>query len=145
MPRRTLAAARRVLEHELLPRVSDYWAAEAGQVLEAAEAKARQVADGYAAARDAEIRLGRDEALRELTAVRDELEDLATQGATGRLRAADYSVTLHDLRERQVRAEDQLAQAAEKVALVEQIEADPIAWFDEFACRQPHVMPEVPW
>jgi hypothetical protein len=142
--RRTLADARRSFEQEWLPRLSDHQARQGRQVLDQAEAEARQRAEAFMADREAEIRQARDSALRSLTEARDALEALAAQGAEGRMPAEEYERRLHSLRSQQAWADAQLDQAEEKVTLIGQIEADPLAWFDELT-RRTGTTRDYPW
>jgi len=139
----TLANARQNLE-DALPGLSDWQAREARQVLADAEARAKSYAEEYIAAREAEVRAARDEALRELTAVRDGMDALTSEGSTGRISAEDYSTTLNGLVARQFAAEERLNRAEEKVGLIEQIEADPVARCDSMSQRIPHLLMELP-
>ncbi len=145
MPRRTLSDARQALEQDVLPMVSDHKAREFQAALAEAEKQATSFAEGYIGDQEQEVRTARDEALRELTAVRDAFDDLLGQGSSGRVPASEYTDQLQELRGRQTQAEAQLAWAEERVTLIEQIEADPIAWFDELASRFPQMKAEVPW
>jgi hypothetical protein len=143
--RRTLADARRSMEQELIPGSSDYVSGQAKAFLEEQERKATKAADSYISERERELVEVRNTALRELAEVRDQLEDLASEGRTGRIPAEHYTSLLHDLRERQAQAEAQLAKGQEQVEAIEQIEEDPIAWFDSLTQRQPHMRMDFPW
>src|SRR5207244_3278532 len=113
--------------------------------LSEAEAQARKFVDDYISGQEQGVRTGRDEALRELTAVRDEFGDLLAEGSSGRLPAAEYADRLNELRARQAQAEAQLQQAEEKVAQIEKVETDPIGYYDQQAARFQHLRVEVPW
>jgi hypothetical protein len=133
--RQTLRRAREVLE-------ATPHAPRHAQMLEEAEANARGMATERIASLEQEIKTKRDAALRELTEVRDAYESLARNE---RLSAPDYSKELYTLRERQQAAEAQLARAEELLGTVEEIEQDPLGWFDDLATRQPRLLPEFPW
>jgi hypothetical protein len=145
VPRRSVLEARQIFEQDVLPNVSDYQATEGRRRLEQIESDARAQADSYAAEREAEIREARDAVLRELTAVRDDLEILTAEGRSGRLPASEYSTELYALRNRQQAAEARLGQAEEKLRQVEEVERDPLAWADSLMQRHPRLRPEVPW
>jgi hypothetical protein len=80
-----------------------------------------------------------------LTTARDSMDDLRREGTTRRLSAADYHARLSALRQQQVAAENQLAKAEEQVAVIAEIEADPVAWFDSLSERVPSMMRNFPW
>jgi hypothetical protein len=143
MPPRTIASARAALD-DMLPHLSDYQVAEARKVLAQLEREARNQATAYVTDREREVREARDSALRELTAVRDAMDELAAEGSTGRVSAQEYAQRLNGLAGRQFKAEDLLTKAEAKVELVEQIETDPIGWFDDLTART-HTWQDVPW
>lgn len=143
MPARTIAEARSALE--LAPVVSDDQARRYREALEEAEHTATAAAVERIEAIETEVRETRDEALRELTAVRDAFDDLSAEGATGRIPSGEYAHRLDDLAHRQVAAEERLRAAEEKVGLIEEIEADPIAWADAHLYRFASTRPEFPW
>lgn len=143
MPPRTIAEARAALE--LAPVVSDDMARRYREALEEAENTATAAATERIEAYEGEVRTARDEALRELTAVRDAFDDLSAEGATGRILAGEYAHRLEDLAQRQVAAEERLRAAEEKVGWIEEIEADPLGWADEHLYRFPATRPWFPW
>jgi chromosome segregation ATPase len=145
MPKRTLGDARRVLEEDVIPRVSDHWAAEYRRVLGSGEADAKQRASRYVDDLAKEIDKLRDEALRDLSSCRDELEDLAREGKTGRLAADVFTDELHKLHRRQDQAEAMLTEAEKKLEQVESIEGAPLDWYDGLARRIPSMLKEFPW
>ena len=130
----TIAQARSRFDSQVLPRVSDHRARELRTVLDEAEAQARTVASQHVAQHEARIQEMRQSALQELTAVRDAYDDLAPRAG---MPAGEFSAQLRDLRHRQQRAEGQLTRAEEIVALIEGVEADPVAWFDGLSERFP--------
>ena len=85
--KRTIAEARRVLEEDAAPHANDYRVRLAREVLAKAEAHAQATANSFLDRNTSELREVRGEALRELTEVRDGLDALATEGATGRIAA----------------------------------------------------------
>ena len=91
MARRTLSEARSLLESTILPNANPYWTERYGQVLDAAEARAREVANQRIESDATDIAERIKAAQRELTEVRDELESLAAEGAEGRIDAATYA------------------------------------------------------
>jgi hypothetical protein len=145
MPQRSLREAREVLEEEVLPRLGSRGQEEARDAMEAAEQKAQEHANEYTERREQEVRAARDQALRELAAVRDGYDDLATEGKRGRLSAQGYNGRLRDLRFRQDLAEAALGKAQLKLDEIAEIEEDPLAWFDALVERHPGLRPEVPW
>lgn len=145
MARRTITDARIALDEELSGRLNDGKRKELEGILQSAEADARSHAERFVADREAEVVAARDGALRALTDVRDALDDLAREGADGRIAASDYTSRLEGLRHRQTTAEQQLARAEATVEVVTVIESDPVAWFDELTRRNPRLMKEWPW
>ncbi len=145
MPRRLLRDARRALEEDVAPTTSDYWTREHTRHVEEAEARARQRAIAFLEEREREVREVRATVLRELTEVRDQLHDLASEGSLGRLSPVMYSERLDALRARQRKAEQRLAKAEESVERISALEADPIAWADDLASRFPHLKEDFPW
>jgi hypothetical protein len=143
MPQRTISSARQALE-DMLPHLSDYQVREANQTLAQLEQEAQRQATQYMADREREVLDLRDSALRELTAVRDGYEALTAEGGTGRVGAEEYATALNRLVGRQFEAEERLARAEQRVNLIEHIEADPIAWFDDLTSRT-RTWQEVPW
>jgi hypothetical protein len=142
--KRTITEAQRAFASQL-PHLSDYLANEERQVLAAHEVAAKEHADRFITGHEEEALGLRDEALRELTAVRDALDDLNAEGSTGRVSARDYSARLSDLRARQEIADAQLSKAANLADTMEAVEADPIEWFSGLQERMPHMQVEVPW
>jgi hypothetical protein len=145
MRRLTISEARAVFEEQVLPQVNDHQAREARSILEAAEKQAQSFAAEYISDREREVRESRDQALRELTEVRDSLDDLRVEGGTGRVSAREYADRLEALHRRQEAAEAAMEEAQDKVSLIEQIETDPITFYDEMAERFEHMKVEVPW
>ena len=143
--KRTIADARRALEEDVIPTVSDHVAKQARQELAANEAKAKQHADSYVAEREAEIIAMRDTALRTLTETRDELDVLAAQGRDARIPTAEYTARLRELSQRKDRAEDALGQCEELTDRLDEIEQDPIAWFDALTARMPRLVMDWSW
>jgi len=137
--------ARRALEEDLIPTVSDHVAQQARQELAAGEAKARRHADSYIAERETEIIAMRDTALRALTETRDELDALAAQGRDARIPTAEYTARLRELSQRKDRAEDALSQCGELTDRLDEIEQDPIAWFDALTARMPRLVMDWSW
>lgn len=144
MSRRTVAEARTVLE-QTKPHLSEYWVTRYTSVIERKEQQAREHAEGSVAQRADEALRLRDEALRELTEVRDGLDDLAKEGKAGRTPSRDYLSRMEELKQRQVTAEGQLDRADAIAQDVERIEADPLAWFSELQERSPRLKQEFPW
>jgi chromosome segregation ATPase len=142
--RRTLVDARREFEEQVLPRVSDHQARQGREMLEVAEGKARAEADKRVISIEAEVREIRDEALRELTEVRDSFDALASEASLGRISSAEYSNRLEALRRRQAEAEGQLDDAEEKVEQIAAVEDDPIRWYDDLT-RRTNLLQEWPW
>src|SRR6266702_1405644 len=124
--RRTIASARSFFESTILPAVSDYRANEARQELAQAEDR---------------ILAARNEALRTLTEVRDEYEQLAVRPPS----AGDFSRQLQDLRQRQDVAEQRLAKASDDVDRLEEVESAPLEWFDSLGERLPAALLEFSW
>lgn len=145
MTRRTLGDARRTLEEDMLPGLSDYWGVQLKAQLTAAEARAKQHADSFVSDRQTEVLATRDAVLRELTDVRDGYDDLANQAAMGRITATDYSARLRTLRQRQAGAEDALGRAEESVEVVAAIEEDPLGWYDDVSRRMPSMLTDFAW
>jgi hypothetical protein len=145
MPRRTLSEAKQILEQDVIPSVSDHWAREFRGQLEVAENRARERAASFAEERAAEVIENRTEALKMLAAARDGFDDLASLGKRGEVSARDFTAQLLELRQQQQDAEALLAQAEEKLAIVEQVEADPVRWFDDLARRTPSIMEDFAW
>jgi hypothetical protein len=145
MPKRLIGEARRLLEQNLAPVIGDYWTGRFKAELEAAEAVARDQANKQMARLEKEVKAIRDSALKELTEVRDGLEALAVEGKRGRISATDYNARLGELRQRQSRAEEALADAGDRTDLVEEVENEPVEWFDQLARRQPTLMREFSW
>ena len=143
--KRTIVDARRALEEDLIPTVSDHVAKQARQELAAGEAKARRHADSYISEREAEIITMRDAALRELTETRDKLDVLAAQGRDARIPTAEYTARLRELSQRTDRAEDALGQCEELTDRLDEIEQDPIAWFDALTARIPRLVLDWSW
>lgn len=144
MPRRTIAQARWTLENNVTGVPGQVTAAYRA-ALEAAEAKAREEADAAAADLERQALELRDGALRELTDVRDAYDELRTSTATGRVSASDHSRRLSELRQRQEQAETKLADALVQAERIEAIEADPVAYYDDFTSRHPQLLQDFPW
>lgn len=145
MPRRTMADARRALEEEVIPRVSDHWANEYRTFLESAESVARKQADEFFERREGEILGVREEALKSLTEVRDEYDALQSGIGTGLLPARDATLSLRSLRRRQEEAEALLGRAEHEVERLEELESDGgIAWMDDVMQRSGQLR-EFPW
>ncbi len=139
--RSTISEARRRFQRNVLPNVNDARARQLKKALDDAEAEARTVASRHIAEHEARVKELRTEALRELTAVRDGFDELAS----ARLPAAEFSAELRILRTRQRRAEARLAEAEKVVTQVEAIESDPVAWLDEIARKYPAARIERDW
>jgi hypothetical protein len=142
--KRSVVDARLDLQ-EMLPRLSDYHANVRRQQVEAAEAHARTQADEHTATQAAWVTTARTDALRELTDVCDALDELAAQGANGRLSASTYTAQLRALQARQASAEAQLAEAARRTDQVATIEDDPLRWFSDLQRRFPHLQEDYEW
>lgn len=138
--RRTIAAFKHDFETNILPGVSDYNANRIKKLIAEAETEARLRAKAHVEELERQVLSLRDEALHELTEVRDSFDDLARDGQDARVRAADYSSKMAELRKRQDQAEEQLAHAEAIVEDLEAVEADPIEWFDKFTQRMPMLM-----
>jgi hypothetical protein len=136
----TIAEARVRLEEEVVPRASDYVTNQFRAQLTEAEQQARAVAGEEITRAEQEVAGVRDAALHELADVRDEYEQLASQGSAGRIQAAEYSKRLRDLRRRQQLAERGLEQAEAVVQRAETIEEDPVAYYDGLSQRFPDSM-----
>ena len=143
--KRTIADARRALEEDVVPSASDHVAAKARSELAANEQKAKQHADSYIAEREAEILTMRDAALRALTEARDELDALTAQGKEARIGTAQYTQRLRELSQRRKGAEDALGQCGELTDGLDEIEQDPIAWFDALTARMPRLVMDWSW
>jgi len=139
--RRTIASARSFFESTILPAVSDYRANEARQELAQAEQQAREVARDHLLQAEDRILAARNEALRTLTEVRDEYEQLAVRPPS----AGDFSRQLQDLRQRQDVAEQRLAKASDDVDRLEEVESAPLEWFDSLGERLPAALLEFSW
>src|SRR6266571_2246408 len=133
--RRTIASARSFFESTILPAVSDYRANEARQELAQAEQQAREVARDHLLQAEDRILAARNEALRTLTEVRDEYEQLAVRPPS----AGDFSRQLQDL------AEQRLAKASDDVDRLEEVESAPLEWFDSLGERLPAALLEFSW
>lgn len=144
MPRRTIGEARAALE-DLLSGLSDYQANEARSILESAESGAREFVSKRIDDLEASAKATRDEASRELTTVRDALDDLRREGSSGRLSSTEYTATLNELTARKTTAEQQLGEAGEVADRIEEMEADPVAAYDALASRFPTMGVETPW
>jgi chromosome segregation ATPase len=144
MPRRTIAQARWVLENEL-PATPGQVSTALRAVLGDAEAKARSEADTSAADLERRVLELRDNALRELTEVRDAMDELRTTSANGRASASNHSRRLNELRQQQERAEAKLAEALTHAERIEAIEADPVAYYDDLTSRHPQLLTDFPW
>jgi chromosome segregation ATPase len=145
MPRRLLRDARRSLEEEVLPSANDYRGRQHTQVLQAAETRARQRAEAFLEEHEHDVREARDSALRELTEVRDELHELASEGKEGRISAGEYLDRLDHLRIRQRDAEASLSEVEQAIEHISAVEDDPIAWADDLASRFPRLKEDFPW
>jgi hypothetical protein len=143
--RRTIADARQVLEEDLAPTLNDGRLRQAREVLAQAEAQAREAAGAHLDRHEAELREVRQEALRELTEVRDAFDALVAEGAEGRISAKEYADRLDVLGQRRAQADDALAKAAEQVERFQGIEDDPIGFYDELASRFEHMKVDFPW
>jgi len=121
--------------------VSDYRANEARQELAQAEQQAREVARDHLLQAEDRILAARNEALRTLTEVRDEYEQLAVRPPS----AGDFSRQLQDLRQRQDVAEQRLAKASDDVDRLEEVESAPLEWFDSLGERLPAALLEFSW
>lgn len=141
--KRTIASAREEFEF-VIPQLSDHWVSQGKKILADAEAKAKEQADQFLGRHEEEALALRKDALQELTATRDELDQLATEGSHGRLPAREYSARLSELRERQQTAEAKLGRVEELADQIAEVESDPIAWFDSLTSRT-HLLQEYPW
>jgi hypothetical protein len=128
-------------ERDVLPSVNDYQANKFREYLTSLESKATAEADAYTAARETEIRALRDGALRELTAIRDEADDLR---ATEDRDAREIGLALRDLDRRRHKADADLAKADLILTRVEEVEADPVAFVDDLK-RRTNQLPEWPF
>src|ERR1700675_4520410 len=135
--KRTVAAARRALDEDVIPGLSDYWANKFRALMAEEEARARAIAAEHVAQQSAEVLKARKRAMEELTRIRDASEDLNSAVKVGRIDARDAARQLSDIRARQKLAETALATAEEKVAGIEKVEADPIAYTDDLMQRTP--------
>lgn len=143
--RRTIADARRALEEEVAPRANEYGMRKARAVLEAAERHATEYATRVLDDTEPLLRETIDESSRELAEVRDALDDLRREAKDGRISASDYATRLSELRDRQTRAEVALSEAEDRIADVEKIEDDPIAYYDAQSERFRHLQRSFPW
>lgn len=144
MPRRTIAQARWVLENEL-PTTPGQVTTALRTVLDEAESKARREADETAADLERRVLELRDNVLRELTEVRDGFDELRAATANSRASASDQSRRMNELRQRQERAEAELADALTHAERIEAIEADPVAYYDDLTSRHPQLLQDFPW
>jgi phage-related minor tail protein len=140
--RRTISDARAFFEGTILPMVTDHRASECRQELEAAEQEARRIAGERIGQVEQEVREVQDTALRELTEVRDEFERLNRQPG---IAAQELSAQLRKLRERQEAAEHRLGKATELVDRTEEIEQDPVAYYDSLGHRMPRFRYSFSW
>lgn len=145
MPPRTTREARRDFEQAIAPRANDYLTQRGRALLAAAEERAKQHADGYIAQREKEALALRDEALRELTAVRDEYDRLAAIGHEGRTEARAFGAQLTQLQQRQMEAEARLERAQAIVDDIAKVEESSVDWFDDLTERMPHLRADFPW
>lgn len=141
--KRTLVDARRAAD-AVLPQISDYQASLLREWLRGEEARAKQEATEFVMAREGEVLSMRDDALRELTTVRDAYTELAAEGGTGRISAHDYTERLNELKVRQAAADQHLAEATHIADRMEEIEDAPVEWFSGLQERMPHMMSETP-
>lgn len=142
--KRTLTEARAAFEASV-PGLTDSWANEGRRILSEAEDGAKATVGEFVAEQEREALELRDEALKVLTSVRDELDDLAAQASTGRLSANDGSGRLDELRRMHAQAEQELATLSERADSIASIEDDPIAWYSDLQRRMPHLLWESPW
>jgi hypothetical protein len=145
MTARTLAEARQVLENEVLPAVSDYWAPKLKAAMDEAEQDARNRASQFVDEREAEGMESRKAALEELTSVRDAMDDLRPQIEAGRISAADAAKAVRELHDRQDAAEGALARVGSLAETMAGIEDDPIAWWSGQQERLPALRWDAPW
>ena len=143
--KRTLAEARRDFEESIAPRANDPTAKRCRDILAAAEQRAREYANSYVLRREQEALALRNAALRELTATRDECDDLGRTATEGRTGVADLSEQLSKLRARQAHAEDQLGRAEKVAEEIGKVEADPVGWYDDQSSRLKHLKQDFPW
>lgn len=141
--KRTIASAREEFQF-VIPRLSDHWVNRGKQILADAEAKAKDEADKFVQHHEEEALALRKDALQELTATRDDLDALTTEGAHGRLPASEYSARLSELRERQRTAEAKLDRVEELADRIADVESDPVSWFDSLTSRT-HLLQDFPW
>jgi chromosome segregation ATPase len=142
--RRTIRSAREALETDFA-RQPDWWMHDARAALEAAEREATAYTDAYLDTVVRQVEEVVTEATRELTEVRDELDTLRTSAANGRIPGGEYAAQLEDLRDRQLAAEIALEDAEDRIATVEEIESDKVAYFDSVAERLPKLQKAFPW
>src|SRR5262245_4480837 len=106
--RRSLQDARRALEEDLAPTLTDRQLREAQAFMSEAEASARTEAQGHIAAEEREGHNARNQALRALTQVRDRMEELIEEGRSGRVTSEEMTTQLRELTHLQGLAEREL-------------------------------------
>lgn len=143
--RRTIAQARLVFEQEVLGRVTDYQRSEFEAMIREREKLAQREASSFVDSQLADAMSMRDDALRELTEVRDESDDLPREIGEARVAADDFALRLNELRARRENADTRLREADAVCASIDEAEADPVAWFDATLARSPQLMPDWPW
>jgi hypothetical protein len=141
VPRRNLTNARVALD-ALLPEINDHWAKRFEDQYAAAVAQAHTFADTYLDSTVAGLEDERRAVLQGLCELRDAFAALAADGAAGRLDARDYNDRFNELLRRQRELRRGEAEFTRVTELVERIEADPLAWVDDFQQRFPNTAPE---
>lgn len=86
MTRRTIAEARTLLDENVIPRVSDYWASAYRAELANVEQTARTYVDEHAATHERTVRDRRNATLRDLTVVRERVRGSSRRGGRRRHR-----------------------------------------------------------
>lgn len=143
MPKRTIREARSILEEDLAPGLNDYHLKRFRQSLTEAEGAARKAADEFMTRHEEHVKAARQEALKEVCDVRDELEALAAEGETGRVTGQDYAGRYTALTDRQAKAEKRLDEVGQLISAVAEVEEDPVAWADtNLYQRYPELRPE---
>src|SRR5262245_32632169 len=101
MTRRTVADARASLEQSL-PHLTEYWKTRWTRLLEEKEGRAKNRAARRVEQGADEAMALRDAALRDLTEVRDGLDDLSREGKEGRITSQQYLSRMEELKGKQL-------------------------------------------
>lgn len=136
MPQRPISEARQTLEDKL-PQVSDYWANQYRQELEAAEGQARSRGEVHVEGRINNTREEQRQLTEEICAVRDELEDLSKRGSAGELSAEEYGDQMRRLTNRRDRLEARLSSIEARAERLSEIEEDPAEYIDGLYKKYP--------